>query len=69
MDRNGEFQLELSMSKIRSVFEHKFRMNQSIFANSSKLGKFETSYFSYGSYDWSLSIYPSGRSQSQLGNC
>lgn len=67
MDRNGEFQLELTLSAIKSVFEHKFRINQSIFANSAKLGKFETSYFSYGSYDWSLSLYPTGRADSQIG--
>ena len=68
MDRNGEFQLELSMSGVRSVFEHKFRVNQSLFGggNSAKLAKFETAYFSYGSYDWSLVVYPSGRADSQL---
>ena len=67
MDRNGEFQLELSLANIRSVFEHKFKINQSIFAASSKLGKFESSYFCYGHYDWSISVYPNGRSDSQLG--
>ena len=67
MDRNGEFQLEVHLSNIRSVFEHKFRINQSIFNNLSKLGKLETSYFSFDQYDWNLSIYPSGRSDSQLG--
>ena len=68
MDRNGEFQLEVHLSNIRSVYEHKFRINQSIFNNLSKLGKLETTYFSYDQYDWSLSVYPSGRSESQLGN-
>ena len=67
MDRNGEFQIELSLSAIRSTFEHKFKVNQSIFANSSKLGKFETTYFTYGAYDWSLAVYPNGRADSQLG--
>ena len=67
MDRNGEFQLEVHLSNIRSVYEHKFRINQSIFNNLSKLGKLETTYFSYDQYDWSLSVYPSGRSESQLG--
>ena len=45
----------------------RFRINQSIFATSSKLGKMETSYFKYGLFDWSLSLYPSGRADSQLG--
>ncbi len=67
MDRNGEFQLEFSLSKIRSTYEHKFRISQSIFANASRMAKLETSYFTFGNYDWSLSIYPSGRSDSQLG--
>ena len=67
MDRNGEFQIELSLSAVRSTFEHRFKVNQSIFANTSKLGKFETTYFSYGAYDWSLAVYPNGRADSQLG--
>ena len=68
MDRNGEFQLEFTLSNIHSTFEHKFRINQSIFAaNSSKMTKLETSYFSFGIYDWSMSVYPTGRSDSQLG--
>ena len=66
MDRNGEFQLEFNLSNIRSIFEHKFKINQSIF-NNIKLGKLETSYFSFDQYDWSLSVYPSGRADSQLG--
>ena len=68
MDRCGEFQLEFTLANIRSVFEHKFRVNQSIFNNAPKFGKMETSYYSFGGYDWSLSIYPSGKSESQLGN-
>ena len=67
MDRNGEFQLEFNLSNIKSIFEQKFKINQSIFNNMSKLGKLETSYFSYDQYDWSLSVYPAGRAESQLG--
>ncbi|XP_059088324.1 uncharacterized protein LOC131884527 isoform X1 [Tigriopus californicus] len=67
MDRNGEFQIEVGLSSIHSVFEHKFKLNQSIFAHSSKLGKFETAYFSQGHYDWSLALYPNGRADSQIG--
>ena len=68
MDRCGEFQLEFTLANIRSVFEHKFRVNQSIFNNAPKFGKMETSYYSFAGYDWSLSVYPSGKSESQLGN-
>ena len=67
MDHDGEFQLELNLSGARSIFEHKFRVSQSIFAHSSKMAKLETSYFSFGAYDWSLAVYPSGRADSQLG--
>lgn len=63
MDRNGEFQLEFALSNIHSSYEHKFRINQSLFtANASKLTKLETTYFTFGSYDWSLNIYPQGES-------
>ena len=68
MDRCGEFQLEFTLANIRSVFEHKFRVNQSIFNNAPKFGRMETSYYSFAGYDWSLSVYPSGKSESQLGN-
>ena len=65
LDRDGEFQLEFMLSSIQSVFEHKFRIK--MFQNSMKMGKLETGYFAYGLYDWSLSIYPTGRADSQLG--
>lgn len=68
MDRNGEFQLEFTLSNIRSIFEHKFRINQSIFNNTPKYGKMETSYFSFAGYDWSSAVYPAGKSDSQIGN-
>ena len=67
MDRNGEFQLEFNLSNIKSIFEEKFKINQSIFNNVAKLGKLETSYFSFDQYDWSLSVYPTGKAESQLG--
>jgi len=68
MDRNGEFQLEFNLSNIKSIFEEKFKINQSIFNNVAKLGKLETSYFSFDQYDWSLSVYPTGKAESQLGS-
>lgn len=69
MDRNGEFQLELSLRRVRSVFEHRFKVSQSIFSSyaASRMAKFETSYFSFGAHDWSLALYPTGRSDSQIG--
>ena len=67
MDRDREFQLEFMLSSIQSVFEHKFRIK--MFQNSMRMGKLETGYFAYGLYDWSLSIYPTGRADSQLGKC
>lgn len=66
-DRNGEFLVEVHISSIRSVFEHCFRVSQSFFSNASKLAKFETAYFSFGLYNWSLSLYPNGRADSQCG--
>ena len=37
MDRNGEFQLEFNLSNIKSIFEEKFKINQSIFNNVAKV--------------------------------
>ena len=37
MDRNGEFQLEFNLSYIKSIFEEKFKINQSIFNNVAKV--------------------------------
>ena len=67
MDRNGEFQLEFNLSNIQSIYEYKFRINQSIFNNVPKFGKMETSYFSFAGYDWSMSVYPAGKTESQIG--
>ena len=66
MDRNGEFLLEFKLSNIKSFFEHKFKINQSIFT-ATKMAKLETTYFGFDQYDWSLSVYPAGRAESQLG--
>ena len=56
-------------TKIGHVKHNKrFRVNQSIFMGGPKQAeKLETSYFNFGSYDWSLSVYSSGRSDSVLG--
>ncbi len=69
LDRNGEFQVELCLSRARSQFEHKFKVNQSLFSSSvsTRMAKFETAYFSFGANDWSLALYPTGRTDSQLG--
>ncbi len=29
--------------------------------------KMETAYFSFDQYDWSMSVYPTGRAESQIG--
>ena len=54
------------LSRVRNT-RNRFRVNQSIFMGGPKAEKLETSYFNFGSYDWSLSVYSSGRSDSVLG--
>ncbi|XP_039277029.1 uncharacterized protein LOC111043531 [Nilaparvata lugens] len=75
-DANGEFQLELSMGHVRTVFDTEFRVPQTLFGHalthrhahassktSSAAGsaaKLETSYFTFGGFDWNLALYPYG---------
>ncbi|XP_067002536.2 uncharacterized protein [Anabrus simplex] len=89
-DTNGEFQLELTMGNVRTMYDTEFRVPQSIFgalhhhhrhhhhghhanhhapaapaAASSSAGKsgahkFESSYFTFGGFDWNLAVYPHG---------
>lgn len=73
-DNNGEFQLELSMGHVRTMFDTEFRTPSSIFGThlgrqqqgaSAKGGapqttKLETTYFTYGGFDWNLALYPTG---------
>lgn len=73
-DNNGEFQLELSMGHIRTMFDTEFRVPSSIFGhhlqrhhhhqgsakNPQQATKLETTYFTYGGFDWNLALYPHG---------
>ncbi|KAK9497932.1 hypothetical protein O3M35_003830 [Rhynocoris fuscipes] len=68
-DTNGEFQLELSMGHVRTVFDTEFRLPHSLFSGlnrshhhgGTKLPtKIETTYFSFGGFDWNLALYPNG---------
>lgn len=90
-DTNGEFQLELTMGNLRTVYDTEFSVPQSIFGSfhhhhhhrhhhgtghhtnhhastnsgstsGTKSGaqKFESSYFTFGGFDWNLALYPHG---------
>lgn len=60
-DTNGEFQLELSMANVRTVYMTDLQMPSSTFsAGQSKPNKLETDYFAFGGFDWNLVIYPHG---------
>lgn len=71
-DPNGEFQLELSMGHVRTVFDTEFRVPQSLFGHTlpgrhphaskpTQATKLETTYFSFGGFDWNLALYPHGK--------
>lgn len=60
-DSNGEFQLELTMSNIRTVYETEIRVAQSVFGTHPKVHKFETTYFTFGGFDWNMALYPHGK--------
>ncbi|XP_014259022.2 uncharacterized protein LOC106672250 [Cimex lectularius] len=68
-DHNGEFQLELSMGHVRTVFDSEFRVPTSMFGHltrshqmpvSKMPAKIETTYFTFGGFDWTLALYPFG---------
>jgi len=61
-DTNGEFQLELSMANVRTVYMTEVRMPTSVFsAGQTKPSKLETDYIAFGGFDWNLVIYPHGK--------
>ncbi|XP_014218644.1 uncharacterized protein LOC106646931 [Copidosoma floridanum] len=67
-DPNGEFQLELSMSNVRTIFTTEVRMPSGVFtAGQSKPSKLETSYFTFGGFDWNVVVYPSGNKEAEVG--
>ncbi|XP_046420103.1 uncharacterized protein LOC124301048 [Neodiprion virginianus] len=60
-DPNGEFQLELSMANVRTVYTAELRIPTGVFsAGQQKPEKLETGYFTFGGFDWNLVIYPLG---------
>ncbi|XP_043255034.1 uncharacterized protein LOC122398857 [Colletes gigas] len=60
-DTNDEFQLELAMSNVRTVFMTELKMPSSTFpTGQSKPNKLETDYFTFCGFDWNLVIYPYG---------
>lgn len=75
-DRNGEFQIELHISSIRTIFEVDLRMpNSQYISNLYKNGpagrnnnnhtKIETACFNFGGFDWNIAVYPNGRDSSE----
>lgn len=59
-DTNGEFQLELSMANVRTVYMTEVKMPTSVLGQA-KPSKLETDYFAFGGFDWNLVIYPYGK--------
>lgn len=78
-DANGEFQLELTIGNVRTIYETHFRVPHSIFGtltsqyqgehhgmhpknfdHSKSSQKFESTYFTFGGFDWNITIYPHG---------
>lgn len=65
-DPNGEFQLELSMANVRTVFTAEVRMPTGVFTGGQqKPNKLETGYFTFGGFDWNLAIYPQGNKEGE----
>lgn len=63
-DTNGEFQLELSMANVRTVYMTDLKMPGGTFSSAqSKPNKLETDYFAFGGFDWNLVIYPHGNKE------
>ncbi|XP_071513816.1 uncharacterized protein [Panulirus ornatus] len=71
-DENGEFQLELTVANIRTVFEAELRVPPPINGGVSgrKEKKYESPYFHFGHYDWHVAVTSSsgmdGRPSVQL---
>ncbi|KAK0163986.1 hypothetical protein PV328_002661 [Microctonus aethiopoides] len=66
-DPNGEFQLELSMANVRTVYTAEVRMPTGVFnAGQPKSNKLETGYFTFGGFDWNLAIYPYGNKEGEV---
>ncbi|KAK6624912.1 hypothetical protein RUM44_011776 [Polyplax serrata] len=74
-DPNGEFQLELTLGNVRTIYETHFRVPHSFgvpyhgdhhSAHAKNLDqtkggtKFESTYFAFGGFDWNVTLYPHG---------
>jgi len=82
-DQNGEFQLELTLGNIKTIYETHFRVPVSIFGtiapshyhhqpnhhsanlkhhdqHKSTQNKLESSYFTFGGFDWNVALFPMG---------
>ncbi|KAF7394764.1 hypothetical protein HZH66_007938 [Vespula vulgaris] len=65
-DTNGEFQLELSMANVRTVYMTEVRMPTGVFSTGQpKSNKLETDCFTFGGFDWSVVIYPYGNKEAE----
>lgn len=64
-DGNSEFLAELCMRNMKTTFEHWLPMND--LHRAQGFPKYETSYFSFGNYDWSVSMFPNGDSAENAG--
>ncbi|ODM88537.1 hypothetical protein Ocin01_18145, partial [Orchesella cincta] len=68
-DRNGEFQLELTMSAIRTHFEVDLRAPTAYLTphklpngrSNNNPPKMESTYFNFGGFDWNVIVYPFGK--------
>ncbi|XP_043483201.1 uncharacterized protein LOC122511786 [Leptopilina heterotoma] len=64
-DPNGEFQLELSMANVRTVYTAEVKLPTGVFVGQPKTTKLETGYFTFGGFDWNLVIYPYGNKDTE----
>jgi len=59
-DEMGEFQLELTMGNVRTVFDSELRITPQNAATSKQQRRaqlrLETQYFSFGGFDWNVSL-------------
>ena len=59
----GVFLVELELRNMRTSFEEILQLPREFkeyFTGSRRYEKFETNYFTFGNFDWNLSIYPNG---------
>ncbi|XP_014670316.1 PREDICTED: uncharacterized protein LOC106811267 [Priapulus caudatus] len=64
-DGNSEYVIELTIGGALTTFTHRLRMPD--LTRATGFPKYETTYFSFGSYDWSVSMFPHGDSDDNVG--